>query len=96
MNVDNNLASARRTGIESVIHRENPKVLLWHFKLRNVLPKFRACWLDDRGAAMTEYLLISAIMIPLAIFLFHPDNGFYKSSRDQYNLTSLFLMFPGP
>lgn len=63
---------------------------------RNVWVKFGECVDDERGVAMTEYLLVSGIMIPLAIYLFHPDNGFYQSARDQYNLTSAMLMFPGP
>ena len=63
---------------------------------RNICGKFRECLRDERGIAMTEYLLVSGIMIPLAIYLFHPDNGFYQTARDQYNLTSVMLMFPGP
>lgn len=66
------------------------------FNLRNIFSKFGECLRDERGSAMTEYLLITGIIIPLAIYLFHPDNGFYQSARDQYNLTSLLLMFPGP
>ena len=66
------------------------------FQLRDVVRKFIACLHDERGVAMTEYLLIMGIMVPLAIYLFHPDNGFYKAARDQYNLTTTFLMFPGP
>ena len=62
----------------------------------NVLTKFRECIRDERGIAMTEYLLINGITAMLAIYLFHPDNGFYQAARDQYDLTALFLMFPGP
>jgi hypothetical protein len=58
--------------------------------------RFVRCWRDDRGSAMTEYLLVSGIMIPLALYLFHPDNGFYKAAREQYELTTLLLQFPGP
>lgn len=69
---------------------------VWQFNLRNIYSKLGECLRDERGAAMTEYLLIAAITVPLAIYLFHPDNGFYQSVRDQYNLTSLLLMYPGP
>ena len=45
---------------------------------------------------MTEYLLITGIMVPAALFLFYPDNGFYQAARNQYNLTSVALINPGP
>jgi len=45
---------------------------------------------------MTEYLLITGIMVPAVFYLIHPDNGFYSSARAQYNLTTLILTFPGP
>jgi hypothetical protein len=45
---------------------------------------------------MTEYVLVSGIMVPLAIYLFHPDNGFYGAARSQYDMTNLLLMLPGP
>jgi len=66
------------------------------FSWRNVAVKFVKCLCDERGAAMTEYLLVTGIMVPLAAYLFHPDNGFYKAMRDQYDLTTLLLMSPGP
>jgi hypothetical protein len=63
---------------------------------RNIAGKFIACLRDERGAVMAEYLIVSGVTIPLACYLFHPDNGFYQAARDQYNLTALFLTFPGP
>jgi len=63
---------------------------------KHVVAKFLECLWDDRGVAMTEYLIITGIMIPAALYLFHPDNGFYKASRDQYDVTVLLLMLPGP
>jgi len=46
---------------------------------------------------MTEYILIMMLVVLPAIFyLFNPDNGFYKGIRDQYELTTTMLMFPGP
>jgi hypothetical protein len=67
-----------------------------HFNWRNLAAKFAQCMRDDRGIAMTEYLLITGIMLPAAFYLFHPDNGFYQGQRDQYDLTTLLLIFPGP
>ncbi len=64
--------------------------------LRNIAARFVECLKDDRGQAMTEYLLVTGIMVPLAIYLFHPDNGFYQEFRTQYNLTTTLLMYPGP
>jgi hypothetical protein len=65
--------------------------------LREIMDKFAQCMRDERGAAMTEYLIVTVIiMLPAALYLFHPDNGLYKDFRDQYNLTTLLLMLPGP
>ena len=63
---------------------------------RDMAAKFVQCLGDERGSAMTEYLLVSGIMIPLAAFLFHPDNGFYREFRTEYDLTTTLLMYPGP
>lgn len=63
---------------------------------RGLAARFAECLRDDRGSAMTEYLLVSGVVLPLAVYLFHPDNGFYKGVRDQYELTTTLLMFPGP
>jgi Flp pilus assembly pilin Flp len=51
---------------------------------------------DERGVAMTEYLLVTGIMVPLAAYLFHPDNGLYQAFRSEYDLTTTLLMYPGP
>lgn len=61
-----------------------------------VCKRFEECIRDDKGTAMTEYLLITMALQPAVFFLFHPHNGLYKAVRDQYDLTTLFLMFPGP
>ena len=66
------------------------------FILRRAMVKFAECLRDERGIAMTEYLIIVGILLPLIFYLFNPDNGFYKGARDQYDLTSMLLVFPGP
>jgi hypothetical protein len=66
------------------------------FSWRNLRSKFSECLRDERGIAMTEYLLITGIMVPAAAYLIYPDNGFYYAARFQYNLTTLCLVFPGP
>ena len=63
---------------------------------RKIETKFFECLRDDRGVAMTEYLLVTCVTLPLVFILFHPDNGFYKAARDQYNLTTLLLVLPCP
>jgi len=62
----------------------------------NLYSKFMECLRDERGTAMTEYLIVTAIMVPLAAYLFDPDNGFYQDFRNQYNLTTTLLMWVGP
>jgi hypothetical protein len=66
------------------------------FSWRNLRAKFVECMRDERGVAMTEYLLITGIMVPAIYYLFYPDNGFYSAERSQYNTTTLLLLFPGP
>jgi hypothetical protein len=61
-----------------------------------ILSRLFDCLKDDRGTAMTEYLVITTVMMPVVFWLFHPDNGIYKSARDQYDMTATLLMFPGP
>jgi hypothetical protein len=63
---------------------------------RKIRFKFAECLRDDRGIAMTEYILIMLVVLPAIFYLFNPDNGFYKGIRDQYELTTTLLMFPGP
>ena len=65
--------------------------------LRRTLDKFVECIRDERGIAMTEYIIISSLVtLPAIFYLFNPDNGFYKGARDQYELTTTILIFPGP
>jgi hypothetical protein len=63
---------------------------------RNLRAKFVECMRDERGIAMTEYLLITGIMVPAIYYLYYPDNGFYSAARSQYETTKLLLLFPGP
>ena len=64
--------------------------------LKLIAAKFSECLRDERGIALTEYLLLNAITLPMTYYLFHPDNGFYKMARDQFDLTKLLLTIPGP
>jgi len=55
---------------------------------------FLACLRDERGVAMTEYLLIVGVILPVAFYLFNPNNGLYQGARRQYETTSLMLTLP--
>jgi len=68
------------------------KQFIW----RDVPAKLVACLRDERGVAMTEYLLVTGIMVPLVAYLFHPDNGIYQAMRSQYDLTTSLLQNFGP
>lgn len=58
--------------------------------------QWRACLRDDRGVAMTEYLMVTLVTLPLIFILFHPDNGFYHAARQQFELTRLLVILPMP
>lgn len=54
------------------------------------------CLLSEDGQAITEYLVLMVITLPLIFWLFHPDNELVVALRDQLNLTNVMLLFPGP
>ena len=65
--------------------------------LREVAAKFVQCLRDERGVAMTEYVIVSwGVTLTCSFYLYDPNNGFYWAARNQYNVTSLLLQFPGP
>lgn len=66
------------------------------FNLSRIWVLLKECFRDERGTAMTEYLLITGIMVPLIAYLFNPDAGFYPVLRNVYGLTTTILMYPGP
>lgn len=51
---------------------------------------------DSRGQAMTEYVILSAVMVALAAYLYHPDNMIFQGIRKTYNKTSMVTGWPGP
>jgi Flp pilus assembly pilin Flp len=64
--------------------------------IKAILSKLVECVRDEKGVAMTEYLLVTAIMVPVGAYLFHPDNGLYQDMRAQYDMTTTMLRFFGP
>jgi hypothetical protein len=57
---------------------------------------FSASQASESGQAITEYLVLMVLTLPLIFWLFHPDNELYVALRDQLNLTNVMLLFPGP
>ena len=70
--------------------------LMKKFGPSRLIAKFAECLRDERGVAMTEYLLITGIMVPIAAYLFHPDNGLFQDMRTQYDMTMGLLQYLGP
>ncbi len=56
----------------------------------------RAFIANERGQAMTEYVILSAVIVLLCAWLYYPHNGIYKNIRDRFDLTTLILQLPGP
>ena len=51
---------------------------------------------DDRGQALTEYVVLTAMVACLCCYLYYPHNGIYRGMRWQYDLINLLLVLPGP
>jgi Flp pilus assembly pilin Flp len=51
---------------------------------------------DERGQAMTEYVILVSVAVAIAAWLYFPDNGIYQGFRHIFNKTSLILGWPGP
>lgn len=51
---------------------------------------------DDRGQAMTEYVILSAVMIAIAAYLYLPDNNIYQGIRLKHDRTMIAIAHPGP
>lgn len=51
---------------------------------------------EESGQALTEYAIVTAVMVALAAYLYFPDNGLYQGMRHTYNKTSMVISWPGP
>jgi len=60
--------------------------------------RIRLCRLrrDTRGQAMTEYVILSAVTIAAAAWLYHPDNDIFQGIRDTWERSAILAQFPGP
>ena len=63
---------------------------------RRILHKFLECIRDERGQALTEYVVLMAVVSTICFYLYYPENGFYAAIRHRYDLMALMLRFPGP
>ncbi|HBA83001.1 MAG TPA: hypothetical protein DCZ95_02800 [Verrucomicrobia bacterium] len=63
---------------------------------KKFIKRMKAFIADERGQAMTEYVILSAIIVVFCAWLYYPHNGIYKNFRDRFDLTALVLQWPGP
>jgi hypothetical protein len=45
---------------------------------------------------MTEYVILSAVLIALAAYLYLPDNDIFQSIRLKHDRTMIAIAHPGP
>ena len=48
------------------------------------------------GQAMTEYVILTAVMTALAAWLYYPDNLIFQAIRNTYNKTQNVVSRMGP
>ena len=58
--------------------------------------KIRSLMSDDRGQAMTEYVILTAVITAVAAYLYFPDNEIYRAIRKKHDRTMLAIAHPGP
>ena len=51
---------------------------------------------DCSGQAMTEYVILTAVTVVVAAYLYYPDNGIYRAFRLRYDRTVEVIANPGP
>jgi hypothetical protein len=57
---------------------------------------FRRLWSDTSAQGYTEYVLLTAVMVAVASWLYFPDNGMMMGMRHTYNKTTFIVGWPGP
>jgi len=53
-------------------------------------------WSDERGQAMTETVILTAVMTTVAAYLYFPDNGLFAGIRKLFDKHALVVGLPGP
>ena len=58
--------------------------------------KLRRLGRDQRGQAMTEYVILTSVTVALAAYLYFPDNGIFQGFRNTFNKTRTIVPWVGP
>lgn len=51
---------------------------------------------NTRGQALTEYVILAAMLVIVAAYLYYPDNGIFYGIRRTYDKTMFVVGWPGP
>ncbi len=51
---------------------------------------------DTRGQAMTEFVILTAIGVLVAAWMYHPDNTIFQGIRMVHDRTEMVIAHPGP
>ena len=51
---------------------------------------------DERGQGMTEYVILSAVLVMISAYLWYPDNKIFYGIRKLFDSTSLVTRMLGP
>jgi len=64
-----------------------------HFRMFARISRF---WADERGQAMTEFVILTAVMTVVAAYLYYPDNNLFVGIRKLFDKHALVVGLPGP
>ena len=58
--------------------------------------RLRSLWEDESGQGMTEYVILTAVTVVLAAYLYYPDNAIYRGVRVNFVKAVLICRHMGP
>lgn len=64
--------------------------------MKTAQQRLRALARDQRGQALTEYVILTALMTAAAAYLYLPDNTIYRGTRLKHDRTQMVIAYPGP
>ena len=67
--------------------------MISNMNLREHIQAFHRC---DKGQAMTEYAVAILILVPVAMYLFDPDNLVLEGIRTLFDDVRILVLLPGP
>ena len=53
-------------------------------------------WQDTRAQGMTEYVVLSAVLVLVALWMYHPDNNIFQGIRLGHDRTMAVIANPAP